>query len=234
MNDRTEKNGVEKNGAAKHAAKNHAGEWGRRLRGGLRAGLLALLLAVPLAACERPAPEDEVEAEPTIEETVILQAFAHFVSVQAYDEVCLEGSLRSMSPENPRLVVYLGNTEMLAARAGGVWRDRHPEGTVDDGVGSLMRFQQGIIARMTDRLRAEGCESEAGEDVAKAWELYTTIHPAILYGMLNREIEQRGGTVTAPESAREAEGAEGAEDAAGADGAAAAEGGASDGTSGAP
>jgi len=95
-------------------------------------------------------------------------------------------------------VMLLGNEQMLAARIGGLWHIRHPKKSVDEGVKYLLGKADEIKGKAKEIFKTEGCQSDKAAAGAKAYKIYSEAHPAIVIGLIDREIEKQGGKITSP------------------------------------
>lgn len=160
----------------------------------MRILLIAPLLVLALTACSKP-------QKMTVEEQIITNAFAGYVSAGSYDSVCNGSKLvKSDIKKNPDLANYMGNRQLFGARMGMLWKLRNPKGTVEEGVNSLKVVEKNIDAKVEKSLKDNGCDSEVGKEAKKMFELYTKTHPALISNLLDKTIVAQGGKVTPPEA----------------------------------
>ena len=138
-------------------------------------------------------------AEVTIEEKVVADVFSKFVIAEAYDDVCNQPKMINDDNKNPVFINYFGNTQMIAARVGGLWMLHNPDATPEQGAQVLFKMKELVKTKALDLLKEKGCRSDVGVAAKKAFDLYTQVHPGILYGLIDKEIVKQGGTVTSPE-----------------------------------
>ena len=141
----------------------------------------------------------------TVEEEIMTKAFAGFVSVATYDSVCGGKKLAvTKNPEkNPAFVTYMGNRQLFGARMGTLWKMRHPKGTVEEGLASLISTDRAIGAKIAATLNEKGCESDEAMEGKKMFLLYTKTHPAQINDMLDNAIVKQGGKITPPDMIKE-------------------------------
>lgn len=163
----------------------------------MRILFLLSILVVSLAACSKP-------KEMTIEEQTMTNAFAGYISAGTYDRVCNGQKLANTNiKENPEFAMYMGNRQLFGARMGMLWKLRHPKGTVEEGVASLIAAEKNIDEKVEQVLKEKGCDSEAGKQAKQMYELYTKAHPAIVSSLLDKMITDQGGEVTPPEALKD-------------------------------
>lgn len=133
----------------------------------------------------------------TVEEQVIMKSFAGYVGGLVYDEVCNGTDPASRYDfEKPQNVMLMGNQQMLAARAGGVWKIRNPGGSVEDGLAFLLSVQERVEQHSKAVLEEKGCESPEAQSLARLYKLYSETHPGAVFAFIDKSIEDAGGTVT--------------------------------------
>lgn len=159
----------------------------------MRYCLLLPLLAVLFSGCS------EANDKMTVEEKVMTNAFAGFVSAGTYDSVCGGKKLSvTDAKKNPAFALYMGNRQLFGARMGALWKARHPEGTPEQGLVSLIQTERSIAAKIAATLKEKGCDSAEGQDGKRMFELYSQAHPAKINAMLDQSIVKDGGKVTPP------------------------------------
>ena len=151
-------------------------------------GLLVLVVSLPAYAEQKAA---------SIEEQVLMETFIGYQSALVFDEVCNKNDPKSRYDfEKPENVNLMGNQQMLAARIGGLQHLRFPEASVDDLVKKLVATSAAIESKIAEKVRSDGCESRAGKAAGEAYKLFSQAHPAQVFGLIDKKIVEKGGTVT--------------------------------------
>lgn len=160
----------------------------------MRIFLVASIAILVLTACSKP-------EEMSVEEQIMVNAFAGYVSAGTYDRVCNGAKLANTDvKKNPEFAIYMGNRQLFGARMGVLWKMRNPEGTLEEGVKSLVSAEKNIDKKVEKSLKDNGCDSEAGQQGKKMYDLYTKTHPAVISGLLDKTITDQGGKITPPDA----------------------------------
>ena len=137
---------------------------------------------------------------PTIEEEVLLEAFSMYQVALVYDEVCNKTDPKTRyDTKNKENILLLGNQNLLAARFGSVQHIRFPDKSVDELVGKLLDSFEKIQDKIRNELEKQGCDGKVAQDAERVLKLYTGFHPMQISALLDKKIEERGGTITPPE-----------------------------------
>lgn len=136
----------------------------------------------------------------TVEEQVVMKHFTNYQGALVYNEVCNGASPKDRYNLDKTInVILMGNEQMLAARAGGLQRIRFPDANVDELVKKLVTASKHIQTGIRKILEETGCENPNSESLKKAYLLFTTVHSSQIYAFIDKEIVEKGGTVTSLE-----------------------------------
>lgn len=150
--------------------------------------LLLCIAIVGLCACSQP--------EPTIEEKVLMSTFANFVAAQTYDGSCAAGKITKTPPSKDVNIYWYGNQQTLVAMLGATIKRRYPNKTVEEGVEHLLKVQSKIADKSKLILDGKGCSSPEAAHMGKLLQMFTKTPPFVLHGMIVKEVERQGGSMT--------------------------------------
>lgn len=159
----------------------------------IRNYMILSLLLIPLIGCDK-------SPNVSIEEQVITNAFINFIVALTYDEICNNTDPKSRynfdeGEDKDKNVNLFGNQQLIVARIGGLMHLRSPEKSVEDGIKHLLSVQKKIEGH-AEKSFNESCSSEEALRAQKTYILYTNAHPAVISSMIDKTIEEKGGTVT--------------------------------------
>lgn len=137
-----------------------------------------------------PALAEQKDA--SVEEQVLMETFIGYQSALVFDEVCNKDDSSSQGEaEN-----LTGNQQMLTARIAGLQHLRYPDASADELAKQLVTTSKAIEGKIEEKVRADGCESRAGTAAEEAYQLFSQADPAQVYGLIDKKIVEKGGTVT--------------------------------------
>ena len=151
---------------------------------------LAIILISFLVSCSPP-------REVTIEEQVLRRSYEGFIVALTYDEICNGNDPKTIfDTERKESSMFFGHQNMLIARLGGLHMMHNPKLSMDESIQQLLEIRNKIKVAAKARLEAAGCDSEVGNQLGKAYEFYSRVHPAMAMEMIDKRIEEEGGTVS--------------------------------------
>lgn len=157
----------------------------------MRVFLFLPVLALLFAGCSK------ANEKMTVEEEIVTNAFTGFVAADTYDSVCGGKKLADHDlKKNKAFEYYMGNRQLFGSRLGTLWKIRHPDGTMEQAIASLVATEKNIAGKITATLKEKGCGSEPGQQGKQMYDLYTKTHPAKINDMLDKSIVKAGGKVT--------------------------------------
>lgn len=151
------------------------------------------VIGLCLAGCSKPA------TPPSIEEKVILKIFLSFIVAGEYDRVCQNGKMIGGDVTTPATSNYYGNSQILAARFGGLQHIRFPDKSPEELVERMIKVKQHAEKAMAEKLEEEGCDGSTGQGAAKALAYFTQTPPWVIYTRIDQQIEKEGGTIASME-----------------------------------
>lgn len=138
----------------------------------------------------------------SVEERVVISGFAVFNAALAFDQVCNGRDPKEMFDLNkPENINLLGNQQLLAGRYGGLLHNRYPDQPDKVILKKMLLIADQMQKKTSAQLRADGCDSEAGISLSKAWDLYSKSAPEHINRFIDQKITDEGGTITANDHA---------------------------------